>query len=1137
MAENFDDSIKKAKAYQDALDAVNKRIKSQEDAVKGLADITGVAFAGFIQQVEKSNAQRREEIKLINDAKKSIQDQSKEIGNLIDKTYGISEAMGKNVTTTDLFKKSIDNLKFDAVAKDLNSIKDVEDEMNKLITEHGKEQAEQFDRFKDLKKLKEEYNKNEKEAIKLSEDGVKNLLDTNEELLAVLQELPINLNDAAEVQRTLNSLISGEKQMVDSIITSNNANVRLKEELISLDDRRIESEANLNRLVQEQNNQYTTQVSMVKTLWETAKKNSDIAMKSIWSGMLKNNQAFKDAQKDFGLMFEGKYGQMADLTSKAAEFNMSVGDTLQMMGSLGDELSTTDTQYLASATEHFVAIEKATGISSKEITTIAGEMMRAGKSAEDVETFMEGSNKMAKLFGVNSKKVLQGVARNIDKMRQMGFVGGEESLTRMVATAERLRMNVDEIFDVAKRARTIEGAMDMASELQLAGGSFAQINPMDLLSAARKGPEELQKILTQMGGDIGSWNKETGKFQFDPVDVDRLQIVADATGQSLDSIQKMIQKNAEDAKKADFMPDLQMGEVMGPDGKPLDQSTMQNMISDSVNLDGTIKKGSLLDEAGIDSLEELTGEQATQIMEKYVNDQATLEEQAKQNQSFQDSTTAFKDSVMNLFTVFQPVLDVLTGLIQSLNEFGPVGKMLGAALVGLVAFGPKLVQSFNAAKSIFGGAKYLIGGAKYLIGGITRKAKGGQDALANQINSTAKSGGETEKAKGSGGGLKGLAEGLKAMGDKKVFMGIGAVALAGPALLLLLPGIPTLLLLAAVGAMGKLIELGFRTLANGFGILGKNMKNVVTGALAMLLIGASLVPFAFALSMMTEVSWEGILAGLVFLLAAAGIVILLGLLMTSGVGAVAILAGAAAMLIISAAFLVFAYALQALVPAAEGLSGVGFGWMLELGMAMALAGPMLLLGGIMLGAAAPFILVGALALWPIVALAEKVNEVDWGNFAKMGDALMAVVPGLLAFSAAGLAGGIMGAIGGLFGGGPLDTLQQLASIAVEAADPLMMMSEAIDGLADGIEKLTAAAASMDVEKLEMLRNLSWSMAIGAMGGGIMGDSINKIAEALAKLTKAGEGGGGGGSKKIEINLKLNGRDIQNIIVDDTSIVS
>jgi hypothetical protein len=78
----------------------------------------------------------------------------------------------------------------------------------------------------------------------------------------------------------------------------------------------------------------------------------------------------------------------------------------------------------------------------------------------------------------------------------------------MAAKAEMLRIKVDSIFDVAKRARTIEGAMDMASQLQLAGGSFSRINPMELLSAARRGPEELGKILTSMGGDVGSWVKD-----------------------------------------------------------------------------------------------------------------------------------------------------------------------------------------------------------------------------------------------------------------------------------------------------------------------------------------------------------------------------------------------------------------------------------------------------------------------------------------------------------------------------------------------------------------------------------------------------------------------------------------------------
>ncbi|MEK6829597.1 MAG: hypothetical protein AABY15_05755 [Nanoarchaeota archaeon] len=1133
MADNFDDRIKKVKAYQDALDSVNKKLAAQESAVKGLADITGVAYAGFINQVEKTNAKRREEAKLINDAKKAIQEQTKEIGNLVDKAFGISDALKKSVDQSSVFKKSLKDLRFDDIYKNLDSIVDVEEKMNKLIEEHGKDTAKQLDEFKDLKKLKEEYNKNEKEAMKVTKDNLEDFLDKNTDILALLGEMPINLNDAAEVQKALNGLLSGEKEIIDQIITSESASTDLKESLVGLDDRRIESQTNLNKLVKEQSNEMVNQTSIAKNLWSFIEKNSKNAFTAISKGIMDNNQAFKDGQKDFGLMFEGNYQQMADLTSKAAEFNMSTKDTVQMMGQLGDELKTTDTQYLASATEHFVAVQKATGIASEDVTTIAGEMMRAGNSAEDVEKFMEGTNKMAKLFNVNSKKVLQSVARNIDKMRTMGFTGGEESLARMAAEAERLKINVDGIFDVAKRARTIEGAMDMAAELQLAGGSFAAINPMDLLSAARKGPKELQDILKGMGKDIGHWNEETGEFQFDPIDADRLQIVADATGMTLDDITKMIQSNAEDSKKAEFMPDLQLGEVMGPDGKPLDQDMMNNMLKDSVDVHGEILEGSMLDKAGVKDIKDLTSEQAESIIKDHMNKQATLEEQAKQNQSFQDSITAFKDAVMNMFTVFQPIIDILTGFMQALIEMGPVGKFLGAAIIGFIAIAPLLGKAMIGLQAMKGGAGWL---KDKIMGGAPAAAKG-QDAIQKNAQAATDSGGKTGGAKGSQGGLQSLAQGLKAMGGKGVLKGIGNTALAGPALLLLLPGMPTLLLMAGVGALSALVIAGFNALAQGFSVMG-NAKGLIKGALAMVLVGASLIPFAFAMSMMTDISWEAVLAGLTFMLAAVGIVALLGLIMMSGVGAVAILAGAAAMLIVSAAFLVFAIALQQLVPAAEGLSQVGFGWMIDLGLAMALAGPLLLLGGIMLGIAAPFILMGALALYPIVDLAERVNEVNWDNFAKMGAALLAVVPGLLAFSAAGMLGGMMSFIGGLFGGGgPLDTLETLADIAITAADPLMIMSDAIDGLADGIEKLEAAAAALDVEKLEMLRSLAWSMAIGSFGGGLMGDQINKIAEALAKLAKIGEGGGGGGTKKIQIDLKLNGRDMQSVIVDDTSIVS
>jgi len=93
-------------------------------------------------------------------------------------------------------------------------------------------------------------------------------------------------------------------------------------------------------------------------------------------------------------------------------------------------------------------------------------------------------------------------------------------------------------------------------------------------------------------------------------------------------------------------------------------------------------------------------------------------------------------------------------------------------------------------------------------------------------------------------------------------------------------------------------------------------------------------------------------------------------------------------------------------------------------------------------------------------------------------------------------------------------------------------------MAEGLDKLMSAASNLDLEKLSNLKDLSMSLAVGSVGGGIMGDSINKIAEALAKLTKTGEGGkGGGGTQKIQVDLKLNGRQLQEILIDDTSIVT
>jgi len=1113
--EDFVKQTEKGKQNAQAINDVFGNIATQ---------LFGISGAAFFKQVPKTVEELEAGRKKVSAIKNELDKSFKDVGASLGKQF--EDALGTLESGVSKFNKEpfLDSFKQDALALgfEFENLGKLQEDIKGKFGEHSKE-------FNEFKKKNEDFVKEQENHHKSNEDFYKQVLADNTELFAGLSDQE-RLQKLQQVhQAGFNNLVSeGSDLIKDMAMYSDGVDASIKQ--AALDANGLKD-----RLAQASQEAEETSKSTF-SMGEGFKKMGKNFAADIIPKMLEYDQAVSDAGKNFG--FVGMKSaetskNMAVLGQSAARFNVSMGDAVNMMGALGEELQTIDQDYLANSVEHFMAIEKATGISSAEITTIAGEMMRAGKSAEEVEQYMEGSNKMAKLFGVNTKKVLQGVARNIDKMRQMGFQGGEASLTRMVATAERLRMNVDEIFDMSKKARNIEGAMDMAAELQLAGGSFANIDPMSLLAAARKGPEEMQKILTQMGGDIGNFNKETGELEFDAIDADRLQMMADATGTSVDSMQKMLQKQAQDNQKMNFMPDMQLEEVMGPDGKPLDQDMMNNMLLDAVDVNGKALEGGMLDEMGIASLEDLTAEQAQDMITKKMNDQATLAEQAEQNQSFQESIDAFKAAIMNLFVVFEPVLKVLTSMIQTLNGMpGPI-KALVAGLVGFAMIAPKLGQAMDGMKKGFSMMKGVIGKAKGFLGK-GAEAAGGQDKLAGKISDTAKSGGAADSAKGSGGGLKSLAEGLKAMGDKDVFKGILAVALAGPALLLMLPGMPTVLLMGLVGMMGPTVELGFKSLANGIAAMGK-AKGIWKGLAVMALIGIALIPFAFAAHMMVGVDWLSVLAGIGILALITLGLIAMGVMMT-GPQLLFMLYAVGILILIGVALLVFGLAMQQFALGSAMMQEMDFSFLASLGLNLMLAAPGLILGGLALMMAAPALLIGSFGLLAIGLAVQTLSGVDWDAFSQIGSALLSIVPGLLGFSLAGLMFvnpitllGMLLMIG---------NLGMLAAVMIPLSESLLNGADGLDRFTDGLVKLQAAANSLDLEKLESLKSLSFSMALAGLGGGILGDQIDKIAEALTKLTNAGSGGGkGGGAQKIQIDLKLNGRDLQSIIVDDTEIVS
>lgn len=304
------------------------------------------------------------------------------------------------------------------------------------------------------------------------------------------------------------------------------------------------------------------------------------------------------------------------------------------------------------------------------------------------------------------------------------------------------------------------------------------------------------------------------------------------------------------------------------------------------------------------------------------------------------------------------------------------------------------------------------------------------------------------QAQGSEGGLKSLAEGLKAMGDGKVFAGIGAVALAGPAFIMALPSIPFLLFMGKVKL--KALEENFTGLSAGL----QEMSKAAVGSLVMMLVGPALalgllaIPFlAFmsipAIGPVMQANFTALAAGL----AAFG----------NPATAVFVLIGIGLMAALGVAMIPFAFALSLLTPLLEAFGTIVVN-------VMSAIPPII-------GAIADGFVTMFTAITPENALAMMM----------LGPALLSASVGMIAFSAAMAVGGIAS----FFGGGIMDQIKELSEVGPG-------VSEAGKGLAE-------VAGNIGIISGAMGELGSLVTPLYALAGGLMGISGGLTAMAFSGL--------------------------------------
>ena len=598
-----------------------------------------------------------------------------------------------------------------------------------------------------------------------------------------------------------------------------------------------------------------------------------------------------------------------------------------------------DTSIASKENLEYVSLMKQNlGVSADDSVSLMQNFMGIGGMTSQVARETAGAAaSLAKAAGVPFGAVMKEVAKPSNEVRSL-IRGSVDALIKGAIEAKRLGTSLEAVGRAAAGVLDFQNSINDEMEASVLFGKDINLQKMRELSYAGdlKGVAKEQARLLQEAGDVSK------------MDFFQRQGIAKALGMSVEEMDKMNakQKELNDLKIKDpalyakYTANLDtinktnesLSEKYEKELKSQQLASQQEKIMNSINSIMVELADALL--PVINTLVPILGVlfKISVVLIKFILSPFRLLNDAIDYffKTFSDTKQSFDDFGNKINQFFSDILnpDNLAGKV-TLFVAGLAGlivtAMSGGTIMGLItsAITSPFKLAFKFLPDYFKGAAVKgVSGATEAVPSGAASATGGGD-LTKGMEATSKSGENIKPTAGENikNFLKSLSDGIKSFTPlADILKGLIGIAASGPAFLLFIPAIPGILLMAAVGALAPLITAGFTGLSAGIKMM--DITAIGKGLLGIAALGISIIPFAFAMSLFSDVNWTGVMAGaaalVVFTAAAFG----LGALLASGVGAVLFAAGVAGIAALGVAMLPFAYAAKL---AGEGMKDFGIG--------------------------------------------------------------------------------------------------------------------------------------------------------------------------------------------------------------------
>lgn len=226
------------------------------------------------------------------------------------------------------------------------------------------------------------------------------------------------------------------------------------------------------------------------------------------------------ASSKMGNQFASNVGYIQDMMVDLYTENLKLGfeykDTGDFLKGLSSEMGRM-VSFTEKSTKEAILLSKAMGTSAEEVGKMYASFVKYGMSQQTAEKVLGKTFEMARKYGVDAAKLTKTVSDDIYKAQIYGFKDGVEGLTKMAIQAQRLGVEMKIAAGAADKAFDPEGAIEMASSLQMLGGAMGGMTDVgQLMYMAQSDMGALQDSILKSTSSMVDFNKTTGEFKISP---------------------------------------------------------------------------------------------------------------------------------------------------------------------------------------------------------------------------------------------------------------------------------------------------------------------------------------------------------------------------------------------------------------------------------------------------------------------------------------------------------------------------------------------------------------------------------------------------------------------------------------------